>query len=103
MNSLLKTRLLTILFGIGLVVASYPLSANNTFGDDADSDFENDHVTSFYLDDEDDGECEEEPEPWHHKYHHCELDLMEEDPAWELELETAWPGQREDFADTLIR
>lgn len=61
------------------------------------------HPDTFYVDDEDSDEVCEEPEPWHHHYHYSEDDVEFNTPSGELDHETAWPGQRVDYSDSLFR
>lgn len=67
---------------------------------------------SFHLDNncqnsQNDGEGEnccngEGKKHWYFHYHHYDYD-RDTDPTEELDEETAWPGQREEYSDTLFR
>lgn len=43
-----------------------------------------------------------EQRPWYHNQHYDEYENIE-DQADRLQDDTAWPGQREDFSDYLLR
>jgi hypothetical protein len=67
------------------------------------------HVRIPSCEEEDAGECEEQvPEvcmelkPWYQHQHFDEYEDIE-DQADRLQDDTAWPGQREDFSDYLLR
>ncbi len=101
MNSLLNTLIATL---FGATIVCFPLNATNST-DGFDDDCTDEHVTCFYLDDEDDDEdeCSEESEPWHHRSRMAEYEDEGEEEAWNLQLDSAWPGQREDYSDSVIR
>ena len=66
------------------------------------------HIDRFYLDDEDEDDDDyesvsEEPEPWHRHYQYSEDDLDFDSPRAELDYETASPGERVDFYDSISR
>lgn len=60
------------------------------------------HSHHELCEDEEDEACAE-ARPWHYRYTHQAREDEMEDPAYELEEETAWPSEREEFSDILLR
>ena len=94
MNKL--AQLLKMIF-LGLLIAPTFLSANCE--DNPDKCF---HVTPN-ENPSDDVIREQRPSVYFQAYRPFMFEQEGNDPTYELDAETAWPGEREDFSDDLFR
>lgn len=92
MNFLVKNLLLLVVSGL---ILESPLIGYD--------DCLSEHPDTFYVDDEGMDEICQQPEPWHHHYHYSEDDVDFNTPAGALEYDTAWPGHRVDYSDSISR